>query len=179
MHIRDAQAADAEAITEIYNHAVLHTTAIWNDKTVTAENRRAWMLDRRASGYPLLVAVDDENEVIGYATFGDWRAWDGYRHTVEHSVYVRDGQQGRGVGSALLQRIIEAARRLGKHVMVAGIESENVGSIRLHERFGFSTVGQLSQVGTKFGRWLDLTFMQLALDDQAASTSQSQATPLR
>lgn len=116
----------------------------------------------------MLVAVDESDDVLGYATFGDWRAWDGYRHTVEHSVYVRGDQRGEGLGKTLVVAIIEEARRLGKHVMVAGIESENVGSIRLHEKLGFVHVGQMPQVGAKFGRWLDLTFLQLSLDDRVS-----------
>lgn len=166
MHIRDADATDAAAIAEIYNDAVLHSTATWNDTTVTAENRLEWIRDHERLRYPVLVAVDDADDVLGYATFGDWRAWDGYRHTIEHSVYVRADQRGKGLGETLLNAIIERARNIGKHVMVAGIESGNRGSIALHEKLGFTLVGQLPQVGAKFGRWLDLTFMQLTLDDR-------------
>ncbi|WP_395396165.1 N-acetyltransferase family protein (plasmid) [Novosphingobium sp. BL-8A] len=164
MNIRDADPADAEAITAIYNDAVVNTTAIWNDTRIDTANRLAWLADRAKQGYPVLVAVDADNAVIGYASFGDWRAWDGYRHTVEHSVYVRADQRGCGVGKALMIALVDRARRIGKHVMVAGIEAGNVGSIRLHEKLGFENVGHLSQVGMKFGKWLDLAFLQLTLD---------------
>ena len=107
------------------------------------------------------------DSAVGYASFGDWRAWDGYRHTVEHSVYVRTDQRGKGVGEALMHALIKRARRIGKHVMVAGIEAKNAGSIRLHEKLGFEHVGHLKQVGTKFGGWLDLLFLQLILDERA------------
>ena len=163
MDIRNACSADAEAITAIYNDAVINTTAIWNDTMIDRGNRLAWLADRERQGYPVLVSVDDD-EVIGYASFGDWRAWDGYRHTVEHSVYVRSDQRGGGIGSALMVELIERARLIGKHVMVAGIEARNIGSIRLHEKLGFETVGLMRQVGSKFGAWLDLAFMQLILD---------------
>lgn len=166
MLIRDAQDHDLAAIAAIYNDAVLHTTAIWNESVVDEANRRAWRDDRHRLGYPVLVAVDDRNEVIGYASFGDWRAFDGYRHTVEHSVYVRRDRQGLGTGQHLMKALIERARSLGKHVMIAGIESENQPSIRLHRALGFEDGGCLRQVGTKFGRWLDLTFLQLRLDDR-------------
>jgi phosphinothricin acetyltransferase len=164
MEIRDAGREDIEGITAIYNDAVEHTTAIWNETTVDTVNRLAWLADRQRAGYPVLVAVDDDGTVFGYASFGDWRAFDGYRHTVEHSVYVRAGQRGRGIGKALMLALIERARAIGKHAMVAGIEAKNAASIRLHEKLGFERVGYLKEVGTKFGTWLDLAFLQLTLD---------------
>ncbi|MFX4085469.1 N-acetyltransferase family protein [Sphingobium yanoikuyae] len=167
MTIRDAGPADAPAIAAIYNDAVVSTTAIWNEHQVDAANRRAWLTERQGQGYPVLVAVDALGDVVGYASFGDWRAWDGYRNTVEHSVYVRADQRGAGIGKALMLALIDRARTIGKHVMIAGIEAGNIGSIRLHERLGFTQVGLLPQVGMKFGRWLDLAFLQLTLDPRA------------
>ncbi|MGK9165426.1 GNAT family N-acetyltransferase [Inquilinus limosus] len=164
MRIRGAEAGDIAGILEIYNDAVLHTTAIWNETVVDAANRADWMAERRRLGYPVLVAVDEDGRVAGYASFGDWRAWDGYRHTVEHSVYVRRDRRGGGIGAALMLALIDRARALGKHVMVAGIEARNTGSIRLHEKLGFEHAGLLREVGTKFGEWLDLAFLQLRLD---------------
>lgn len=164
MDIRNAGRADMEEVAAIYNEAVENTTAIWNDTKIDTENRLAWLADKHRLSYPVLVAVDDAGAVLGYASFGDWRAWDGYRHTVEHSVYVRADQRGNGIGKALMLALIERARGIGKHVIVAGIEAENTASIRLHESLGFQSVGHLKQVGTKFGVWLDLAFLQLTLD---------------
>ncbi|MDD7998061.1 N-acetyltransferase family protein [Kosakonia radicincitans] len=165
MNIRFAGKEDCAAIAEIYNHAVVNTAAIWNDQTVDVGNRIAWYEARAKLGYPVLVS--EENGVVtGYSSFGDWRAFDGFRHTVEHSVYVHPDYQGKGLGLALMERLIEEARRIGKHVMVAGIESQNHGSIHLHSKLGFVTTAEMPQVGTKFGRWLDLTFMQLQLDNR-------------
>ncbi|WP_186131422.1 GNAT family N-acetyltransferase [Burkholderia gladioli] len=164
MEIRDAGPQDIEGITAIYNHAVLQTTAIWNETAVDTANRLAWLADRRKAGYPVLVGIDETGQVVAYASFGDWRAFDGFRGTVEHSIYVRDDQRGRGLGPQLMAVLIERARAIGKHVMVAGIEANNAGSVRLHERLGFVHTGTLKQVGMKFGKWLDLTFMQLTLD---------------
>ena len=111
--------------------------------------------------------VSEENGVVtGYASYGDWRNFDGFRHTVEHSVYIHPEYQGQGLGNVLLAALIEEAKRRGKHVMVAGIESQNHASLHLHAKHGFVTTGQMPQVGTKFGRWLDLTFMQLQLDNR-------------
>lgn len=167
MQILDATATHAEGIAVIYNHAVEHTTAIWNDATVDARDRADWIAARQADGFPVLVAVDEEGGVLGYASYGPWRPHDGYRHTVEHSVYVREGGQGRGTGTALLRALLERAERQGIHVMIAGIDAENEPSLRMHERFGFELTGVLRQVGTKFGRWLDLAFLQLVLDQPA------------
>lgn len=163
MLIRAAIQDDLPIICDIYNDAVANTTAIWNDTLVNVANRTAWLKARTDAGYPVLVAVSDEGDVIGYASFGDWRAFDGYRHTVEHSVYVHKDQRGGGIGRKLMVALIAEAERLGKHVMIAGIESENAASIRLHAQLGFEDTGRLREVGTKFGRWLDLTFMQLVL----------------
>ncbi len=164
LQIRDAHAGDIEGILAIYNDAVANTTAIWNETLVDAANRAAWLADRQRLGYPVLVAIDDQGAVAGYASFGDWRAFDGYRHTVEHSVYVHQNARGAGLGKLLMQALIERARAIGKHVMVAGIEAGNTASIQLHERLGFTQVGLLPEVGTKFGQWLDLAFLQLKLD---------------
>ena len=170
-HIRDAVHADLPAIRDIYNDAVLNTTAIWNEQPVDLGNRQAWFSARQAQGYPILVVVNAEEVVLGYASFGDWRPFEGFRHTVEHSVYIRSDQRGNGLGPRLMDALVERARHGGKHVMVAAIESGNVASIRLHERLGFVTTGQMPQVGTKFGRWLDLTFMQLTLNPGAQPPS--------
>ncbi|WP_348740442.1 GNAT family N-acetyltransferase [Pseudomonas rhodesiae] len=164
--IRDATEKDLPAIRDIYNDAVRNTTAIWNEQPVDLANRLAWFNARQAQGYPILVAVEND-EVTGYSSFGDWRPFEGFRYSAEHSVYVRNDQRGKGLGPRLMQVLIERARSAGKYVMVAAIESGNQASIRLHERLGFVTTGQMPQVGIKFGRWLDLTFMQLALNPGA------------
>ena len=164
MQVRDAHAGDIDAILAIYNDAVSNTLAIWNERTVDAANRAAWLAERQRAGYPVLVAIDAAGSVAGYASFGDWRAFEGFRHTVEHSVYVRHDSRGTGIGQALMVELIARARGIGKHVMVAGIEARNAGSIALHKKLGFVEVGLMPQVCTKFGGWLDLAFLQLTLD---------------
>lgn len=164
--IRNATPADLPGILAIYNDAVLNTTAIWNEQPVDLANRQEWFDARTRQGYPILLAVNEREEVLGYASFGDWRPFEGFCNTVEHSVYIRSDQRGQGLGPLLMQALIERAREIGKHVMVAAIESDNGASIRLHERLGFVVTGQMPQVGCKFGRWLDLTFMQLVLTPQ-------------
>jgi phosphinothricin acetyltransferase len=167
MRIQDATAADLPAILAIYNDAVLNTTAIWNETLVDLDNRQAWLTERNAAGFPVLVAHDVAGEVLGYASYGTWRSIEGFRHTVEHSVYVRSDQRGQGLGPQLMQALIERAKAAELHIMVAAIEAQNSASIRLHERLGFVTCGQMPQVGSKFGRWLDLTLMQLTLNPGA------------
>ncbi|WP_312937146.1 N-acetyltransferase family protein [Pseudomonas sp.] len=164
--IRPATPDDLPGILAIYNDAVHNTLAIWNEVPVDLANRQAWFDARQQQGYPILVAVDDTG-VLGYTSFGDWRPFEGFRLTVEHSVYIRQDQRGKGLAPQLMAALIEKARACGKHVMVAAIESGNAASIRLHERLGFAVTGQMAQVGMKFGRWLDLTFMQLQLDTDA------------
>ena len=132
MIVRHACKEDCAAIGEIYNHAVLHPAAIWNDKTVDTDNRIAWFEARSLAGYPVLVSEED-GVITGYASFGDWRAFDGFRHTIEHSVYVHPAHQGKGIGRTLMKALINEARAIGKHVMVAGIEAQNHASIHLHE----------------------------------------------
>jgi phosphinothricin acetyltransferase len=165
MDIRDAVAADASGILRIYNDAVAHTTAIWNEQLSSLEQRLAWLAERQQSGHPVLIAAEGP-DVLGYASFGPFRPWDGYRHTVEHSVYVDDSTRRRGVGHALMAELIQRARAMKKHVMIAGIEATNEPSLRLHARLGFEKTGHLRAVGRKFDRWLDLILMQLMLADE-------------
>jgi phosphinothricin acetyltransferase len=167
VQIRDAEDDDLDTITAIHNHAVVHTTAIWNEDAVDRADRAAWLADRTARGYPVIVAADDTG-VVGYASYAQWRPHSGYRLSVEHSVYVRGDQRGRGIGTTLMTALIARAREAGMHVMIGGVESGNTASITLHERLGFAEVGRMPQVGAKFGRWLDLSMLQLVLDDRPA-----------
>lgn len=157
------QYQDVTGITQIYNDAVLNTTAIWNETVADEQNRRIWMEERYAQNFPVLVAIENK-EVLGYATFGPFRPHDGYRHTVENSIYVRSDQRRRGIAAELMPPLIAAAKERDVHAMIAGIEAQNTASIRLHEHFGFEEVGRLPEVGRKFNRWLDLVFMQKILN---------------
>jgi L-amino acid N-acyltransferase YncA len=162
MLIRQAVDADLDAILVIHNDAIANSTAIWTDDLVPRREREAWLATRMAAGDPVLVAIEND-QVAGYATYAQWRAKWGYRHTVEDSVYLAPEHQGKGFGRALLTALIERARAAGHHVMLADIESGNAASIRLHESLGFVEAGHLREIGTKFDRWLDLTILQLNL----------------
>ena len=170
MTIRDAVETDLPGILEIYNDVIATSTAIYRDSPATLEDRAAWWRAKLAPGYPTLVA-GDSGRVIGFATFGDFRPWPGYRFTVEHSVHIHRDHRGRGVGTALMHPLIARAESLGKHVMIAGVDAENAGSIAFHERLGFEKVAHFHQVGFKFDRWLDLVFLQRTLRTRAVPSA--------
>ncbi len=159
--IRPATEADLPAILAIYNDAVMKTTAIWNEAPSDLEGRRIWFERRRRAGFPVLVA--DVDGVQGYGSFGEFRPFEGYRHTVEHSVYVLDEAQGKGLGRMLLAALIAEARGMGKRVMIGAIDASNWASLALHENMGFEETGRLPGVGEKFGARLDLVLVQLTL----------------
>jgi phosphinothricin acetyltransferase len=161
--IDDARRGDLAQILAIYNEVIANSTAVYSETPVTLDDRVTWWQARTEhQGYPVLVARDDSG-VSGYATFGDFRAWPGYRFTVEHSVHVRADVRGRGIGSQLVSALIPRARALGKHVIVGAIDADNTASLRMHERLGFERTAHMKQVGWKFDRWLDLVFMQRLL----------------
>lgn len=161
MTVRDAVEADLPAILDITNDAIRNTTAVWNETPTTLEARAAWLRDRQA-GYAVLVA-EDRGAVSGFASLGPFRPFEGYARTTELSIYIHKDHRGRGLGSILLAALVERARTLDMHVIVAGIAGDNEGSIRLHRRHGFAEVGRMPEVGRKFGGWLDLVLMQRML----------------
>jgi phosphinothricin acetyltransferase len=162
--IRDATEADLPRILEIFNRAIVHTTAVWSLTPVTLDNRRTWLRERTANGFPVLVA-GDEGDAAGFASYGVFRAYEGFKYTVEHSVYVHEGARGRGIGRALLTALIGHAEARGIHVMVGVIDAENAASIALHKSAGFVEAGVLRASGRKFDRWLDMLSMQKILGD--------------
>jgi L-amino acid N-acyltransferase len=163
MLIRAAVPADLPGILAIYNEVIATSTAVYALAPATLDDRTKWFDARTAQGYPVLVAAEGD-EVLGFSSFGDWRAWPGYRFTVEHSVYVASGCQRRGLGRRLVEALFPLAATLDKHVMLGGIDAANAASIALHRRLGFREVAHFEEVGHKFGRWLDLVFMQRVLD---------------
>jgi L-amino acid N-acyltransferase YncA len=167
MDIRDATEADLPALLDIYNDVIATSTAVYSYVAVTLADRRDWWRARICQGYPVLIAREISG-IVGFATFGDFRAWPGYRFTVEHSVHVRADSRGRGIGQALVAALFPRAAALGKHVMIAGVDAANTASIRFHERLGFEQVGHLREVGFKFDRWLDLVFLQRSIDPAIA-----------
>lgn len=177
--IRDAVAADVPAITEIQNVLLDSTTVEWRREHHTVAEKSAWLRAHRHAGEAVLVAVDDgTGEVVGWADYHEFRPnnrWPGYRFTVENTVHVRQSHWGAGVGRDLMLELVERARAHGRHRLVAAITAENEASIRFHERLGFVEVGRLGEVGSKLGRWLDVVFLQLDLDDRA--TPPPDATP--
>ncbi|MBS1529802.1 MAG: N-acetyltransferase [Bacteroidetes bacterium] len=161
MIIRDATENDIPGILEIYNHVIIHTTSVYSDHPHTFDMRLAWYRDRIGNGFPVFVAEDD-GTVTGFSSFGHFRVWPCYRYTVENSVYVHPDRRGKGLSKQLMQPLIQRAREMGMHAMIAGIDADNEVSYRLHQSFGFVEVAHFREVGFKFGRWLDLKFMELS-----------------
>ncbi|KDB05969.1 Phosphinothricin acetyltransferase [Burkholderia sp. lig30] len=157
----------ADAILEIFNEAILNSTALYDYKPRTSQNMVAWFDAKRAGGFPVIGVEDGEGTLLAFGSYGTFRAWPAYKYTVEHSVYVHQDHRGQGLGRVVMQALIAAARQNDLHAMMGGIDATNAGSIALHERLGFKHVGTLPEVGFKFGRWLDLAFYQLLLDTPA------------
>ncbi|MDJ1485045.1 N-acetyltransferase family protein [Cytophagaceae bacterium YF14B1] len=160
--IRDATSDDVPAILSIINHAIAHTTAVYDYQPRSLEVQQAWFDKKQVDNMPVLVA-DYQGKIIGFGSYGIFRPWEGYRFSVEHSIYVSEESRGKGVGKMLLEVLIDRARKQGFHTMIAGIDAENVVSCELHRKLGFQETGRLKEVGYKFDKWLDLAFMQLYL----------------
>ncbi|MFD3450060.1 GNAT family N-acetyltransferase [Microbacteriaceae bacterium 4G12] len=161
MHIRKATKEDVPAILPIYNDAILHTTATFDLKEKTLPEMQQWFLKFNDT-YPLIVAELD-GKVVGYCSLSQFREKEGYKQTVEISVYVDKNARGNGVASKLMHEIIELTKEANHHVIMASITKGNDVSVGLHERFGFTYVGCLAQVGYKFGEWQDALYYQLIL----------------
>ena len=161
--LRDALEIDLPAILEIYNDIILTTTAIYSEEPHTLQMRLDWFNERKQAGFPVIVA-EQNGVLVGFATYGKFRVWPCYRFTVEHSVYIHKDSRGQGISKILLQEIISLAKGAGMHALIAGVDSENEISLQLHLKFGFTQVARFKEVGFKFGRWLDLIFLELILD---------------
>jgi len=160
----------ADAILAIFNDAILTSTALYDYKARTSQNMVSWFEAKRAGGFPVIGVEDGDGELMGFGSYGTFRAFPAYKYTVEHSVYVHRDHRGKGLGRVLMEALIDAARRNDLHAMIGGIDAANAGSIALHERLGFKHYGTLPQVGFKFGRWLDLAFYQLLLETPSHPT---------
>ena len=148
---------------DIYNEAILNTTAVYQEETHSLSMRKRWFEDKQQAGLPVFAAYLNE-QFVGFSSYGPFRNWPGYRFTVEHSVYVAAGFRGMGIGKKLVKSVIEHARQQGMHVIIAGIDAAGEASIGLHLSLGFTEVAYFKEVGYKFGRWLDLKFLELILD---------------
>jgi len=160
--IRQAIERDLTKILEIYNDAVLNTTAVYTYNVQSLAERKAWFQRKNKDQLPVLV-FEENHQVLGFATYGPFRAWPAYKYTIEHSVYVDTASRKLGIGSELLKEIINFADKQKVATIVAGINASNDHSIRMHMKLGFEYSGTIKRAGFKFGRWLDLAFYQLNL----------------
>ncbi|MGD1862478.1 MAG: GNAT family N-acetyltransferase [Leptolyngbyaceae cyanobacterium] len=160
--IRPAGEADLEGILAIYNDAILYTTAVYDYAPHTLAMRQAWLATKQQAELPVIVA-EVQGEVAGFGSLGPFRAWQAYQYTVENSLYVATNYRGQGIGKQLLTHLVTAAEQRNLRAIVAGIDADNIVSLKLHEQLGFQEVAHFRQVGYKFNRWLDLKFMQRLL----------------
>ncbi|TDU81257.1 phosphinothricin acetyltransferase [Prosthecobacter fusiformis] len=158
-----------ESIRAIFNEAIANSTALYEDDPRTAAFMEDWWAGKIKAGYPVLGAVNDEGVLMGFASYGAFRPHPGYKHTVEHSIYVDARFRGQGLGHQFLERIIAAAMAQGYHLMIGVIDADNAASIRLHERHGFTPCGHIREAGYKFGRWLDVVLYSLLLSPSDGS----------
>ena len=160
--IRPATINDLPAILAIVNYSILHSTSNYNYDIQTIEIQNQWFFDKKKQNFPVVVA-EINGLTIGYGTYGTFREKIGYQYTVEHSVYVSENYIGNGIGKLLLNELIDLAKTNGYHTMIGAIDADNSGSIAFHKKFGFKECGIIKEAGFKFGKWLDLLFMQLIL----------------
>lgn len=163
--IRNATENDLQQMLVIYNDIIVNTTAVYDYEPHTFQMRHDWFTIKQQQGLPVFVA-EENGKLVGFSSLSPFRNWAGFKHTVENSVYVAASARGKGIGKLLIPPLIEAAKQLGMHTIIAGIDASNDISIVLHQRFGFVEAAHLKQVGFKFNRWLDLVFMQLILDEE-------------
>ena len=162
INLRNYQIEDTQAILDILNYNILHSTALYDYNVRTYEVQLAMLEDKVKKGFPIIIA-EVNGAVAGFGMYGEFRFKEAYKFTVEHSVYVSNDFQGKGIGKLLLKKLIAAAKEQGIHTMIAVIDSENQNSVDFHEKFGFETVGLIKESGWKFERWLHSVFMQLIL----------------
>jgi L-amino acid N-acyltransferase len=160
--LRVATAADLAAINDIYNHYVLHSTCTYQDAPEPLAGRQQWF-ERHGERHPVIVAEAD-GQIVGWGSLSAYHARSAYQHTVENSVYVHHAHHRRGYGGVLLQDLIARARKLGHRAIIASIDGDQSASIELHAKFHFEKVGHFKQVGHKFGRWLDVVYLELLLE---------------
>ncbi len=163
MQIRRASHSDLEAITAIYNEVISNSDAIYRENAVPVSERIGWFEAKINDGFPVLVAVIAD-QIAGYGVYGNFRFGEGYNQTVEHSVHVRSDLRSQGIGKAILSELISIAISEGRHVMVAAIDSKNLGSITLHSKFGFTESARMPEVARKNGNLLTLVLMQKILN---------------
>ena len=157
-------AAHAGAILDILNDAIVHSTALYDYVPRPPEAMVGWFRGKDEKGYPVIGLESDAGELMGFASYGPFRAFPAYKYTVENAVYVHRDHRGQGLGKVLLRELVARARSQDYHVIVAGIDMDNATSIALHESAGFTHAGTIPHAGFKFGRWLDLGFWRLQLD---------------
>lgn len=152
----------AETILDIFNHAIAHSTALYEYQPRTLGFIQQWFKTKRVGGFPVL-GLEQDGKLLAFASYGSFRPYPAYKYSVEHSIYVHPEQRGQGLGKHLLQALIQEVEAQNYHLLIGGIDAQNQASIALHTSLGFVHAGTIQQAGFKFGRWLDLAFYQFTL----------------
>ena len=163
MKIIRCEPTHASAILAILNEAIVSSTALYDYAPRTPAMMQAWFEAKTKGRFPVIGVVNDANELLGFASYGIFRAWPAYKYSVEHSVYVDTRFRNQGLGKILLRELIDVATTQDHHMLIGGIDAANTASISLHRSLGFAHCASIKQAGFKFGRWLDLEFYQLIL----------------
>ena len=162
IEVRNAMPNDLPQLLDIYNDIIVHTTAVYDYEPHTLSMRQQWFETKKQQGFPVFVA-EEGDRIVGFSSIGPFRAWAAYKYSVENSVYVAASARGKGIGKLLIPPLIDGAKKMSMHTIIAGIDATNEASIKLHANFGFKEVAHFKEVGWKFERWLDLKFLQLIL----------------
>jgi L-amino acid N-acyltransferase len=165
--IKCSYAEHAGPILDIFNDAIVNSTALYDYQPRQPESMISWFKTKEIGGFPVIGAIDKSDQLLGFASYGTFRNWPAYKYSIEHSVYIHKDYRRKGIGFTLMQQLILAATEQQYHTMIGGIDLKNTSSIAFHEKLGFVHTGTIQQAGFKFGRWLDLGFYQLLLETPA------------
>ena len=163
MNLIECDTSFSEEILAILNEAIINSTALYDYTPRTIDSMERWFAAKQHANFPVIGAVDSGGELLGFASYGVFRAYAANKYTVEHSLYVAAAHRGKGIGRQLLAGIVDKAQRQDFHLLVGCIDSTNAASIKLHKALGFEYAGTIKEIGFKFGRWLDLDFYQRIL----------------
>ncbi|MEY4023452.1 MAG: hypothetical protein RLZ23_413 [Actinomycetota bacterium] len=166
MHLRLATLEDLPAITAIFNSVIASSNSVYREEQVPLSERLAWFNEKQSHGFPIIV-VEESAEILGYGGYGTFRPAQGYHLTVEHTIHIAESHRGKGIGKVILADLLDRATTAGFHTMIGAIDSENLASIALHEKFGFTECARIKEVAKKHGKFLDLILMQKLLSDHS------------
>jgi phosphinothricin acetyltransferase len=163
MKIINCSTEYSQQILDIFNEAILNSTALYDYSPRPIESMVNWFNIKKTKNFPVIGLIDDQGRLLGFGSYGTFRAWPAYKYSIEHSLYIQKDHRGQGLGKILLSELIKIAQDQNYHCLIGGIDSSNESSVKLHKQAGFEFCGRIKQAGFKFSKWLDLDFYQLIL----------------